>query len=243
MTFASITDVSWKRGRHGSTIRSTSGDHAVAGSGAPDLVDGLLQRLDRFIAPFAARLSEPEQQRHAAEYVTGLLSKLEHKTGEGIAYLHDQERQGIQKFIGQVPWEAQPLLAILARQVGEELGEADGVIVFDPSAFAKKGTKSVGVARQWCGRLGKLENCQVGVYMAYVSRKEHALVNMRLYLPEKNGPRIGLDERRPGFPSRSSSRRATSWRWRCWTSRASALPHAWVAGDDEMGRPAGFARN
>ena len=59
------------------------------------------------------------------------------------------------------------------------------MIVFDPSAFAKKGTKSVGVARQWCGRLGKIENCQVGVYMAYVSRKEHAIVNTRLYLPEE----------------------------------------------------------
>ena len=58
-----------------------------------------------------------------------------------------------------------------ARQVGDDLGEADGVIVFDPSAFAKKGTQSVGVARQWCGRLGKVENCQVGIYMAYVSIK------------------------------------------------------------------------
>ena len=59
------------------------------------------------------------------------------------------------------------------------------MIVFDPSAFAKKGTQSVGVARQWCGRLGKVENCQVGVFMAYVSRKKHALVNTRLYLPKK----------------------------------------------------------
>ena len=65
------------------------------------------------------------------------------------------------------------------------LGEPDGVIVFDPSAFPKKGDKSVGVAMQWCGRLGKVENCQVGIYMAYVTRKEHAIVNVRLYLPEE----------------------------------------------------------
>ena len=62
------------------------------------------------------------------------------------------------------------------------------MIVFDPSAFAKKGAKSVGVARQWCGRLGKVENCQVGVYMGYVSRMEHALVDFRLY------PAGGVDE-------------------------------------------------
>ena len=135
------------------------------------MVDDLLKRLDVFIQPFAATLSEPEQRRHATEYVTGLLSKLQHKTGEGIAYLHDQERQGIQKFIGHVPWDPQPSLEILARQVGQELGEEDGVIIFDPSGFPKKGTKSVGVARQWCGRLGKLDNCQVGVYMGYSSRK------------------------------------------------------------------------
>src|SRR6516165_52033 len=152
---------------------------------SPELGDGLLKRLDVFIAPFAATLSEPEQRRHAAEYVTGLLSKLEHKTGEGIAYLHDQERQGIQKFIGHVAWDHQPLLTTLAQQIGEELGEEDGVIVFDPSGFPKKGTKSVGVARQWCGRLGKVENCQVGVYMGYVSRKEHVIVNVRLYLNEE----------------------------------------------------------
>ena len=67
--------------------------------------------------------------------------------------------------------------------VGEQLGEPDAVLVFDPAGFAKKGVKSVGVAWQWCGRLGKVDNCQVGVSMAYVSRKEHAIVDTRLYLP------------------------------------------------------------
>jgi SRSO17 transposase len=124
------------------------------------------------------------QPRFSA-YITGLLSGLERQTGEGIAYLLDQNRQEQQKFIGQVPWDHQPMLTTLASQVGQELGEPDGVIVFDPSGFAKKGTKSVGVARQWCGRLGKVENCQVGVSMGYVTRKEHALVNARLYLPEE----------------------------------------------------------
>ena len=66
-----------------------------------------------------------------------------------------------------------------------ELGEADGVLVFDPSAFPNQGTESVGVQRQWCGRLGKLDNCQVGIYLAYVSRRAHALVDLRLYLPKK----------------------------------------------------------
>ncbi len=69
--------------------------------------------------------------------MAGLLSKLERKTGEAIAYLHDQERQGLQEFVGHVPWHHEPLLETLARQVGEELGAADAAIGFDPSAFPK----------------------------------------------------------------------------------------------------------
>ena len=206
---------------------------------SPDLVDGLLDRLDAFIAPFAATLTEPEQRRHVAEYVTGLLSKLEHKTGEGIAYLHDQERQGIQKFIGHVLWDHQPLLATLAGEVGAELGEEDGVIIFDPSGFPKKGTKSVGVARQWCGRLGKIENCQVGVYMAYASRKEHAITNMRLYLPEE-WAKDRARRKEAGVPKSITFQTRHELALAMLDEQGSLLLHAWVAGDDEMGRPASF---
>src|SRR5512135_1573951 len=184
-----------------------------------ELTERLLTRLDEFVLPFTAALVEPEQRWHTVEYMTGLLSKLDHKTGEGIAYLHDQERQGLQKFIGHVPWEHQPLLLTLSRQVGADLGAPDGVIVFDPSAFAKKGTKSVGVARQWCGRLGKVENCQVGVYMGYVSRKDHAIVTTRLYLPKEWAKDRGR-RKEAGVPGGSRSAPVTGWRWKCSTSRA-----------------------
>jgi SRSO17 transposase len=206
---------------------------------APDLIDGFLGRLETFVHPFSASLGEPEQHRHTIEYLTGLLSKLERKTGEGIAYLLDQERQGLQKFIGQVPWADAPLLKVLATQVGAELGEPNGVIVFDPSAFPKKGTKSVGVARQWCGRLGKVENCQVGVYMAYASRIEHTIVNTRLYLPEewtKDRARC----KAAGVPKGTKFRTRHELALEMLDEHGSLLPHSWVAGDDEMGRPMSF---
>lgn len=82
-------------------------------------------------------------------------------------------------------WDHQPLLAELVRQVGQRLGRPNGVLVLDPSGFAKSGKESVGVARQWCGRLGKVDNCQVGIYMGYASEVEHALVDVRLYLPKE----------------------------------------------------------
>jgi len=206
---------------------------------SPEMLKGMLTQLEIFVEPFAAALDEPAQRRHALEYVTGLLSDLEHKTGEGIAYLHDHQRQGIQKFIGHVPWDHQPLFATLADQVGEQLGEPDAVIVFDPSGFPKKGVKSVGVARQWCGRLGKVDNCQVGVYMAYVSRKEHAIVNTRLYLPEewaKN--RVRREE--AGVPETIKFQTRHELAIAMLEECGGRLTHAWVAGDDEMGRPSGF---
>src|SRR6267142_3487383 len=149
------------------------------------LVRGVLPHLEAFLQPFVAALQSAAQRTNAQQYVSGLLSDLESKDAESIAYLHDRERQGTQKFLGQSDWDHGPLLTELTRQVGVELGEADGVLVFDPSAFAKKGTESVGVQRQWCGRLGKIDNCQVGIYLGYVSRREHALVDFRLFLPKE----------------------------------------------------------
>ena len=145
---------------------------------------GVVERLGKFVEPFAVRLARREQVQHALDFVAGLVSDVDRKNTESIAYRHDQERKELQHFIGQSNWDHQPLILELAGQVGHELGCSDAVLVFDPSGFPKKGTESVGVQRQWCGRLGKVDNCQVGIYMGYASDTEHALVNMRLYLPQ-----------------------------------------------------------
>jgi len=208
---------------------------------SPDVMRGLLERLETFAEPFAKSLAYPGQRRHAAEYMTGLLSKLERKTGEAIAYLHDQERQALQKFVGFVAWDHRPMLDTLARQVGDQFGGPDAVIVFDPSAFVKKGTKSVGVSRQWCGRLGKVDNCQVGVFMALVSRKGHALVNTRLYLPHdwtKSRTRCTA----AGVPEDVTFQTRHQLALQMLDEGGKLLPHGWIAGDDEMGRSSDFRR-
>lgn len=74
---------------------------------------------------------------------------------------------------------------MLVGQGVNRLGEPDGIIAFDPSSFPKRGTHSVGVKRQWCGHRGKVDNCQVGVFMGYVSRHDHALLDFRLSLPKE----------------------------------------------------------
>lgn len=207
----------------------------------PDLAAEVLPELDEFLRPFVHSLAEPEQQTHTREYIQGLVSSLASKTGEGIAYLHGQDRQGLQKFLGQVTWDPKPLIATLATQVGERIGEPDAVLVFDPSAFPKKGPKSVGVARQWCGRLGKTDNCQVGVFLGYVSRADHTLVDVRLYLPKEwTGDRKRCEE--AGVPKRTTFRTRHELALEMLAEHGAKLPHRWISGDDEMGRPAAFRR-
>jgi SRSO17 transposase len=207
----------------------------------PEVFSGIIGRLERFAQPYIACLRRPEQRVHAQTYVQGLLSDLKRKNAEAIAYRHDEDRQGLQTFIGTALWDHQPLLDQLARQVGEQLGEPDGVIVFDPAGFPKKGCHSVGVARQWCGRLGKVDNCQVAILMGYVSRGEHALVNVRLYLPQdwtKNKKRL----KACGVPKETRFRTRHQLALDMLEEQGHLLPHSWVTGDDEMGRPAWFRR-
>ena len=208
----------------------------------PRVPKGMLDRLERFVEPFAASLLSSQQHRHLWEYVGGLFSDVKRKNAETIAYLHDQDRQAMQKFIGQSPWDHRPLIGELARQVGRELGEPDGVLVFDPSAVKKQGTESVGVARQWCGRLGKVDNCQVGVYLGYVSRTEHALVDVRLYL-NKEWAKDKRRRKKCGVPPEIRFQTRHALALEMLAEHGTALPHAWIAGDDEMGRSSAFRRD
>jgi SRSO17 transposase len=207
----------------------------------PGLLRGLLPRLETFLEPFVRSLCCPEQRTNARHYVSGLLSDLKSKDAESIAYLFDRERQGLQKSIGQAPWDHRPLIAELARQVGRGLGRADGVLVFDPSAFVKQGKKSAGVQRQWCGRLGKVENCQVGVFLGYVSHQGHALVDSRLYLPKEwTRDRKRMSE--AGVPREVRFATRHELALQMLDLHGGLLPHRWVAGDDEMGRSTWFRR-
>ena len=118
----------------------------------PGLLRGLLPPPERFPGPFVAPRQRHQPRTHARPDVPGLLSDLDDQTAAASASFHDRDRQGLQKFLGQSPWDHRPLLTELVRQVGRELGDTEGVLVFDPSAVPKQGTESVGVRRPWCGR-------------------------------------------------------------------------------------------
>ena len=151
---------------------------------SPDVFQQMVDRLGAFVVPYQHALETQDDGFHLHLYLQGLLSHVERKHAEAIAAWVDVERQVIQDFIGTVPWDHCPLVTVLVGQVAARLGEPDGIIAFDPSSFPKRGTHSVGVKRQWCGHRGKVDNCQVGVFMGYVCDHDHALLDFRLSLPE-----------------------------------------------------------
>ena len=198
--------------------------------------------LERFIQPFLESFVRYKQCDHATTVVSGLCSDLERKNAESIAYHFGLERKTIQHFIGESHWDDAPLRIEMANQIAQQLGTDDGVLIFDPSAFPKSGKQSVGVTRQWCGRLGKIDNCQVGVFMAYASRKGHALVDGDLYLPmewikdKKRMNKAGVPKHKQKYRTR------TAMCLELLKLHADRLPHQWITGDDEMGQPAEFRR-
>ena len=208
---------------------------------APQVFDRVMPRLERFMGPFVETLVRREQVAHAHLFVRGLLSDLETKNVESIAYRFGQDRMPLQWFVGMSDWADEPVREELIRQVGQQLGRDDGVLVFDPSAFPKSGQESVGVARQWCGRLGKVDNCQVAVYMGYVSVEEHALVDMRLYLP-KEWTKDKQRREKAGIPKEVRFRTRHQLCLEMLDQHGDKLPHSWVTGDDELGRPYSFRR-
>jgi SRSO17 transposase len=209
---------------------------------APEIFDQVLPRLETFMAPFVERFCRQEPDQHAQTYVCGLLSDVERRNVESIAYRFGQDRLPLQRFIGWAPWDDAPLRQELTQQVAQQLGQEEGVLVVDPSGFPKSGRESVGVARQWCGRLGKVDNCQVAVYLGYVSGQGHTLVDMRLYLPKEwtqdkaRLDKAGVPQDRRGYRSRHQLALDML------QARGPLLPHRWIAGDDEMGRPYWFRR-
>ena len=135
----------------------------------PETVRGCADRLTAFLQRYLPKFYRVEQRDNATLVIRGLLSGLERKTCEPIAIEAGLPRKPIQFFVGAGKWDDEAVMAELRPHVREELAEPDGVVVIDPSGFPKKGTESCGVARQWCGRLGKVDNCQVGVFLAYAA--------------------------------------------------------------------------
>jgi len=152
----------------------------------PSDVEGFLEELWAFQSILHDCFARSEPRAHFFDSMVGQFSKLERKSIEPMArQVEGGTIRGLQRFISDVRWEKTQMMWNYHQLVADEMGEPDGVLIFDESGFVKKGNESVGVARQYCGTLGKVENCQVGVFAGYASRQGYALVDQRLFLPEE----------------------------------------------------------
>src|SRR6266851_3359658 len=202
-------------------------------------VRGCQHRLQRFLQRYLPQFYREEQRELAEVVIQGRLSKLERKTSKPIAYQAGRQRKPVQHFVGAGCWDDEAVMAALRQHVAQTWGDPEAVLVLDPSGFPKKGTASCGVARQWCGRLGKVDNCQVGVFLAYVTAAGYALVDRQLYLPQD----WAVDARRredTHVPATVTFQE--SWRigLGLLDRSESDLPFGWVTGDDEFGRASAF---
>src|SRR5512135_1868466 len=137
----------------------------------PDQVRGCQDRLTAFLGRYLPCFYRVEQRTNAPLVIRGLLSGLQRKT--------------VQFFVGAGKWDDEAVMTELRRDGGETLVDEQAILVLDPSAFPKSGTESCGVARQWCGRLGKQDNCQLGVFLIYAAPGGYAPLDRRLYLPKE----------------------------------------------------------
>ena len=221
--------------------RRSAAEEALSGSvSSNDLVQAM-KMIRKYAAPYCVLLARSELREHLREMVVGLTSDLERKSVEPIAVMHGLPRRTLERFVGGSAWDWDPLFDQLRGEVARDIGVEDGSLVIDGSAVPKKGTGTVGVARQWCGRLGKQDNCVVGVYGAYVGSDDAAaLVAAELFLPREWAADL---ERRAAVyvptevPYRSQPDIGAAIVRQMAEKK---LPFSWVLADDEFGRTRAF---
>ena len=149
-------------------------------------VKDFINELRGFHEQFADCFHRSESREHFFNYMTGQFSELERKSIEPIALaVKDGNVRAMQRFISVAQWDDENILSKYRNFVNDDLGSSNGALIFDESGFLKKGQDSIGVARQYCGTAGKVDNCQVGVFAAYVSDSGYSLVDKRLFIPEQ----------------------------------------------------------
>jgi SRSO17 transposase len=211
-------------------------DEDTVATGCAREVEAAARRLRR-------HFRRPEAHAHAADYLRGLLAEVERQNGwqlaEQVGYRHPR---GIQRVLDRYAWDAAAVRDDLRAYVVAELADPQAVLVVDETGFPKQGTHSAGVARQYCGTLGKRANCQVGVFLGYASRKGHLGLDRALYLPQEwaddraRGRRAGIPD---DVPFRTKPQLALELVERALDA---GVPAAWIAADEVYGNDSKFRR-
>jgi SRSO17 transposase len=206
-------------------------------------VKGWANELDGVSERLGWHFGRSEPRQRVMTYMRGLMSTVERKNGWQLAEeAGDDTPYGVQHLLGRATWNADSVRDDLRGYVLAHLGDTDGVLVVDETGFLKKGTKSVGVSRQYSGTAGRIENCQIGVFVAYASRHGRALIDRELYLPhEWTDDRARCDE--AGVPAKrgfaTKLRLALEMLERAYQAGIQAK---WVTADEVYGSDSKFRR-
>ena len=201
-----------------------------------EAIEGWRAGLDALHARIGARFRRPEVRARARRYLAGLLERVERKNGWQLAeQLGERHPRGVQRLLAAARWDAEAVRDDLRAYAVEHLGDPTAVLVVDETGFLKKGTKSVGVQRQYSGTAGRTENCQVGVFLAYASPKGRTFLDRELYLPKEwaadaeRRAEAGVPDE-VAFATKPQLARRVLER-----ALAAGVPAAWVAGDEIYG--------
>src|SRR5262245_43564308 len=217
---------------------------ASTGSAArPEDVRAWGQQLDEVARRIGARFPRSETRDRVRAYLVGLLGPVQRKNGWQVAeQIGDADPYGVQYLMGRAGWDPDEVRDDLREYVVGTLGDPEAVLVLDETGFLKKGTRSAGVARQYTGTAGRVENAQVGVFLAYTSRHGTAFLDRALYLPEewtdepKRCQAAGVPEG-TAFATKPGLAKAMLAR-----AFAAGVPAAWVTGDEVYGGDGGLRR-
>ncbi len=199
--------------------------------------------LDGLHARIAHRFRRAEARGRAKRYLAGLLDRVERKNGWQLAeHLGEPGPQGVQRLLNAADWDVEAVRDDLRSYVTEHLGHAAGVLIVDETGFLKKGTKSVGVQRQYRGTAGRIENCQIGVFVGYASHQGRAFLDRELYLPQEwvqDPARRGEAGVPPAVRFATKPELARQMLARAF---AAGVPASWVSGDEIYGNDGAFRR-
>jgi SRSO17 transposase len=199
-------------------------------------IDGYASELDAVMQRIGSRFARSEARQHAQDYLKGLLSPAERKNSWQLAEaIGDETPYGLQQFLYRAEWDADRVRDDLRDYVIAHLADEQAVLIVDETGFIKKGTHSAGVQRQYSGTAGRIENCQLGVFLAYASTQGYVFLDRRLYLPQE-----WTDDRarcrQAGIPDEIEFATKPNLAWQMLQQAvAQAVPFAWVSGDSIYG--------
>lgn len=206
----------------------------------PKQVDGILDKLSQFWRHFAHLFQRREQRERGVKYITGRFMVGEKYFTNAIAHRVGEENERcMQNFIGTSPWNDQALIIEHQSVAQETIGHPEGCIIMDGSGFPRKGTESAGIGRQYCNATGKVDNCQVGVYLAYSSPKGYTLLDRYLHLPEEwFSSEYAARRQRCGIPEETAFRthQESALQMLKGVFQRGVVTFKWVLGDEEFGR-------